>query len=71
MAGILGYMLQQRLVAQNKAGDYKRPQSITQKTEKTPIQVVQSSIVSWLSCVFWTVVLVITIAIFICRKTIK
>lgn len=64
MAGVLGFVLQRRRLAEKKAGEYKRPQSVTQKTDKTPIQVVRGSIAAWLSSLFWTFVLVIVIVAF-------
>lgn len=65
MAGVFGFVLQKRRLAQKKAGEYKNPQTISQKTEKTPIEVVKSSIVAWFSSLFWTVVLIVVVAGFL------
>jgi ABC-type Fe3+ transport system permease subunit len=61
MAGVFGFVLQKLRLAQKKAGEYKKPQSVTQKTDKTPIEVVRSSIIAWLSSLFWTVVLIVVL----------
>lgn len=58
MAGILGFVLQQRRLAGVRKGAYRRPQKIELKTEKTPGKVVWSSCVACVEYYLWTMLLV-------------
>ena len=63
VAGIFGFVLQKLRAAQKKVGSYKKPQSVTQETDKTPLQIVKGSIAAFLGCVLWAVLLAALLAL--------
>jgi uncharacterized membrane protein len=65
VAGIFGLVMQKLRAAQKKVGSYKKPQSVTQKTDKTPLQIVKDSIAAFLGCVLWAVFLIALLAVIV------
>jgi hypothetical protein len=58
VAGIFGYILAQLRKSQKAAGALDNAQSVSQKTAKTPRQVVQESMRALFRSLFWGTILV-------------
>lgn len=57
-AGVFGYIFGRIRLAQKKMGAAGKPQTVSQKTDKTPRQVVNDSIWGTLSLLFWLAVFI-------------